>query len=265
MREAIDSLTTDGILRPDDDFAVRDHNGPTVDLVRACRAGFLERYFGLTPDTAGLDRASRFISAREFNRSVRVPNATYVIFDSSHSAIRLGGWGHDLINSGLYDEWIENFGYYDDLASAVCVGSPERSPDLPSIDELIEALNTVLKKGLPLARDSASPDLLAFLPAIAFAESEPERILRMDRYIREQLDVLDINDLVYVAKIFFCTAPGSKGTTMKMRQEKIAAVLPKGDSHYNIRTGIRAKIIETLAWQLYRAKLKESVGGQSER
>lgn len=189
----------------------------------------VRRYFGLTPDTTGLEFEARKERADQRSPKSSV-NTSTVIAD-----------------------------VMEQVAAQICVGTTDgmvdARPVLPEIDELAAALNSVIKKGLPLTQERASSALLAFLPAAPYPENRSNRVARMNTYLFEQLEVFEDEELRLEARIYFAAAPGTKGTLVGTREDKIASVARKDKQ--TVRKTMRARIVSAFAWQLYRAKLKE--------
>ncbi|MGW4130205.1 hypothetical protein [Amycolatopsis japonica] len=200
-----------------------------------------KKALGLHPDTYGLDSIERQNQA--------------IIECFGKLDVYFGGQNHMVVPR----KFIQNE-LFPPIIPLLCTGMPDRSPSLPSLDDLKKALSKVLTKGLPLTPDSATSDLLAFLPVSGSSESELMRVKRMDDHLGAQLEIFDWSDMAHAARIYFGAAPGSRGTSVTARQQKIAAIYRKdgeSGSTDTIRTEFRRKMLGVLAWQLYRVKLAE--------
>ncbi|GAA4457566.1 hypothetical protein [Phytohabitans houttuyneae] len=230
--KALERLIAEAIdyVDPHADDARRTGGDPGAVKRQAYKTVMLKQMFGLTPETRGKSYDYRFgLFADDFERF------------PLHSQVR----GYIRAE------------YLPDVASYLCMGAADRSPDLPDLDELENALDRIITKGLPLMPEVASAELLAFLPTVGFSESMQERVARMDCHLHRQLDAFVMEHYAEAARIFFAAAPGTKGTKVKARMQKIALVLDAGNGLDNIKNTVRPKVLEGLAWQLYRLKLEE--------
>jgi hypothetical protein len=126
----------------------------------------------------------------------------------------------------------------------------ERPPDL---DELVEALRPIVRRGLPVTPATADDRLLALRGVWARSIDPDDRLYRvhgLDRLLRELLSSYpDDEGLAEAAQTLFGMAPGSRGATLTVRRERIAA-----EQHYtldHVRKDIEPKIIRQLAWLIH--------------
>jgi len=145
--------------------------------------------------------------------------------------------------------------FLPEIASTLCEGMPDEGRAIPDIKELEESLERVLHNGLPLKPTVNDSSLLAFLPFARETAGKIARVAQMDAFLREQLDEFEIDEYRQAARILFAHAPGTKGASLKVRQEEAATVLER--SWHHVRTEIRPKIVSALAWQIYRVKLAD--------
>lgn len=156
------------------------------------------------------------------------------------------------------------------LAAWLCVGAPERYEGLPTTAQLAKALNRVMKYGLPVTAETASTELFAFLPPTPDAETDEERLARLNQFLSRHLADFDAHDLGDYARVLFAYSSYKK-TTLKVRADAVADMINSTrpadvepvDSRSIIQTrsegkqrgagSIRDKITNTLAEQIHRA------------
>lgn len=126
----------------------------------------------------------------------------------------------------------------------------ERPPDL---DELVEALRPIVRRGLPVTPAMADDRLLALRGVWARSIDPDDRLYRvrgLDRLLREVLtDYPDDEGLAQTAQTLFGMAPGSRGTNLTARRERIAR-----EQHYtedHVRKEVEPKIVKQVAWLIH--------------
>lgn len=126
----------------------------------------------------------------------------------------------------------------------------ERPPDL---DDMVQALRPIVRRGLPVTPAMADDRLLALRGVWARSIDPDDRLYRvrgLDRLLRELLNGYpDDEGLADAAKVLFGIAPGSRGATLTTRRGRIAK-----EHHYtedHVRKEIEPKIIHQVAWLIH--------------
>lgn len=123
----------------------------------------------------------------------------------------------------------------------------------PPLTELVTALKPIVRKGLPVTPGVADDKLLALRGVWARSIDPDDRLYRvrgLDRLLRELLvDYPDDEGLALAARILFAVEPGSRGSTLTQRRERVAREVGYDVDH--VRKAIQPKVVEQLAWMIH--------------
>lgn len=126
----------------------------------------------------------------------------------------------------------------------------ERPPD---IDEIVEALRPIVRRGLPVVPEAADDRLLALRGVWARSIDPDHRLYRvqgLDRLLREVLENYPDDDgLGEAAAVLFGLALGSRGTTLTARRQRIARERNYTDDH--VRKEIEPRVVRQVAWLIH--------------
>lgn len=119
---------------------------------------------------------------------------------------------------------------------------------------LVLAVKSVLRKGLPL-RPTSAPQVLLALDGVTALSVRPQdplaRLDALDRLLRRELRRLELVELRRSAAVLF----GLVGSgTLTERRRRAAEAAEYESDHFRKR--VEPKIVEQLAWQLYRDSLQ---------
>lgn len=123
----------------------------------------------------------------------------------------------------------------------------------PPLSELVTALKPIVRKGLPVTPGVADDQLLALRGVWARSIDPDDRLYRvrgLDRLLRELLgDYPDDEGLALSARILFAVEPGSRGSTLTQRRDRVAREVGYDIDH--VRKAIQPKVVEQLAWMIH--------------
>lgn len=126
----------------------------------------------------------------------------------------------------------------------------------PALDSLVSALRTILRRGLPIAPDTADERLLELRGVTARAVTPEDRLARvaaLDKLLRQQLRRLPGGaDRQTAAQSLFGVG-GSSGQNLTSRRQSAASALDYEADHFRKR--IEPKILSDLAWLLHQDSL----------
>lgn len=123
----------------------------------------------------------------------------------------------------------------------------------PPLSELVSALKPIVRKGLLVTPGTADDRLLALRGVWARSIDPDDRLYRvrgLDRLLRELLsDYPDDEGLALTARILFAVEPGSRGSTLTQRRERVARQVGYDVDH--VRKAIQSKVVEQIAWMIH--------------
>lgn len=123
----------------------------------------------------------------------------------------------------------------------------------PDVDDLAAALRPIMTKGLPVRPDVADPRLLGLRGVVARSIDPRDRLSRvkaLDELLRKLLVYYPSDSRGEIARVLFGLAPGTRGTTLTKRRERVHE--ETGYSIHHLKTEMEADIRRTLAWELHR-------------
>jgi len=123
----------------------------------------------------------------------------------------------------------------------------------PDVDELAAALRPIMTKGLPVRPDVDDPRLLGLRGVVARSIDPRDRLSRvkgLDELLRKLLVYYPSDSRGEIARVLFGLAPGTRGTTLTKRRERVHE--ETGYSVHHLKTEIEAEVRRTLAWELHR-------------
>ncbi|TFV62040.1 hypothetical protein E4P41_08550 [Geodermatophilus sp. DF01-2] len=129
---------------------------------------------------------------------------------------------------------------------------PPVSERPPEPEVIAKALGRIVRRGLPVTPGTADDDLLALRGVWARSIDPDDRAYRvqgLDRLLRELLTDYPDDELRSAAQVLFGMAPGSRGTTLTKRLERVAQEQSYTFDH--VRQDIQKKIVQQVAWLVH--------------
>lgn len=130
---------------------------------------------------------------------------------------------------------------------------PQVTDKPPDLDQLVECLRPIVRQGLPVTPATSDDRLLALRGVWARSIDPDDRLYRvrgLDRLLRDLLDDYPDDDgLADAARTLFAVRPGSRGTSLTARRERIAS-----EHHLNVdhvRKEIEPRLIRQMAWLIH--------------
>jgi hypothetical protein len=128
--------------------------------------------------------------------------------------------------------------------------APPREP--ASIDDLVDGLREVIRKGLPVGPDWA-PEVLLVLRGVYARSINPDdylsRVKALNQLLIRMLARLGDGDEPVALRTLFGLPSENRGVTLTVRRERAAAVMGYGATHF--RKHIEGRLLRDFAWRVH--------------